>query len=60
MRLKPYPNHRETQKLLKTRLNKSARYRGRAALEAIRATLDESMFNRQTKDKQTYRCFDDS
>ncbi len=44
MRLNPYPTLKETQKLLKRRLNKSARYRGRAALEAIRSRLDAHMF----------------
>lgn len=36
----PNPNEWETKKIINVKLNKSAKYKGRAALEAIKAKLE--------------------
>lgn len=39
----PIPSTKETEKLLRAELTKSARHRGRAALEAIKAKLEKQL-----------------
>lgn len=46
----PVPNCFETKSMLKMRVRKSAKSRGRSALEAIKAKLDDS---HSSKDQET-------